>query len=190
MEINVVPEAQRLKDVTYHQADQTDPQANVQVCARDGPFDIIVDDGAHTMEAIRVSMHAMLGCVKPGGFYIVEDLHTAYWPHGYGGGLNTEGSVMNIFKDMMDVVNRQHFASPAHIKKHGVDPQIANVTNNQYSLVPGDERVTGVSCFKSVCALEILGNNVDVHQKRATDERVATAGRHVSPNRKSFPHQK
>lgn len=128
------------KGVRFHLKDQTVFADNSHVCQVDGPFDIIIDDGAHTMQAIRTSMNALIGCVKPGGFYIVEDLHTAYNEpadgHKYfGGGLRSPHSIMNVFKDIIDVINRDRF-------------------NSSYSVVPGDTAVTGVFCFKSACILE------------------------------------
>ncbi len=41
-------------------------------------FDIIIDDGGHTMNQQRVSFETLFPFVKPGGVYIVEDLQTSY----------------------------------------------------------------------------------------------------------------
>lgn len=48
-------------------------------------FDIIIDDGGHTMEMQINSFIALFPYVKSGGLYIIEDLHTSYWKE-YGGG--------------------------------------------------------------------------------------------------------
>jgi hypothetical protein len=42
-----------------------------------GDFDIILDDGGHSMLQQQVSLGALFPHVKPGGFYVVEDLHTS-----------------------------------------------------------------------------------------------------------------
>jgi len=39
-------------------------------------FDGILDDGGHTVKQQRVSIETLWAFVKPGGWYIVEDLHT------------------------------------------------------------------------------------------------------------------
>ena len=39
-------------------------------------FDSIVDDGGHTVKQQRVSIEYFCPFLKPGGYYIVEDLHT------------------------------------------------------------------------------------------------------------------
>ncbi|KAK3233140.1 hypothetical protein CYMTET_56547 [Cymbomonas tetramitiformis] len=127
--------SEELRRFSFHHKDQTIESDNADVCEKDGPFDVIIDDGAHTMVSIRTSLKVLLSCVKPGGYYIVEDLHTAYQAE-YGGGFRSEDSVMNIFKEMMDVVNNRAF-------------------NKSYSVVPGDDRVSAVSCFPQICVVEI-----------------------------------
>lgn len=41
-------------------------------------FDLVVDDGGHTMAQQQVSLGQLFPHVRPGGFYVVEDLHTSY----------------------------------------------------------------------------------------------------------------
>lgn len=41
-------------------------------------FDIIIDDGGHTMEQQQISLETLLPRLKNNGIYIVEDLHTSY----------------------------------------------------------------------------------------------------------------
>jgi len=40
-------------------------------------FDIIIDDGGHTMKQQQVSFGALFSRLKKGGIYILEDLHTS-----------------------------------------------------------------------------------------------------------------
>ncbi len=42
-----------------------------------GPFDIILDDGGHTMWQQQLSFAGLWPYVKPGGFYVIEDLHSS-----------------------------------------------------------------------------------------------------------------
>ncbi len=39
-------------------------------------FDIILDDGGHYVRQQRISINALWSSLKPGGYYIIEDLHT------------------------------------------------------------------------------------------------------------------
>jgi demethylmacrocin O-methyltransferase len=41
-------------------------------------FDIIIDDGSHYGEHILTSFKNLFPYVKPGGYYIIEDLHCVY----------------------------------------------------------------------------------------------------------------
>ena len=59
-----------------------------------GPYDIILDDGGHSMEQQQVSLGTLFRQVRPGGYYVVEDVHTslpAYYPH-KGFGVDADGS--------------------------------------------------------------------------------------------------
>jgi hypothetical protein len=42
-------------------------------------FDIIIDDGGHTMKQQQTSLGFLFSKVKSGGIYIIEDLHTSNW---------------------------------------------------------------------------------------------------------------
>lgn len=57
-----------------------------------GEFDVIVDDGGHTMVQQMTSFDALFPALKPGGIYFVEDLQTSYMAN-YGGGAVGSGMV-------------------------------------------------------------------------------------------------
>jgi demethylmacrocin O-methyltransferase len=42
-------------------------------------FDIIIDDGGHTMLQQQVTLGYMFKFLKPGGLFVIEDLHTSYF---------------------------------------------------------------------------------------------------------------
>ncbi|GAB5418131.1 MAG: class I SAM-dependent methyltransferase [Crocinitomicaceae bacterium] len=42
-----------------------------------GKFDVILDDGGHAMDHQQVSLGYLFSEVKPGGMFIVEDVHTS-----------------------------------------------------------------------------------------------------------------
>lgn len=41
-------------------------------------FDIVLEDGGHTMKQQQVTFGYLIDYVKPGGYYILEDLHTSF----------------------------------------------------------------------------------------------------------------
>lgn len=67
-----------------------------------GNFDVILDDGGHTMKQQINSFIALFPHVKSGGMYIIEDLHTSYWPSYSGGGPD---SAINFLKNLVDDIN-------------------------------------------------------------------------------------
>lgn len=56
-------------------ADQSDRAAMTELARAHGPFDVIVDDGAHLSDAQQTSFFALFPALSPGGFYFIEDLH-------------------------------------------------------------------------------------------------------------------
>lgn len=68
----------------YHLIDQSNITALQTFGNNVGEFDIIIDDGGHTMVQQINSFKALFPFVKKGGFYVIEDLHSSYWK-AYGG---------------------------------------------------------------------------------------------------------
>lgn len=62
-------------------------QEDAQLCRNiPGEFDIIIDDAGHFGEQQWWALKLWLPRVKSGGIYILEDLHTSYWPEYNGNG--------------------------------------------------------------------------------------------------------
>jgi hypothetical protein len=70
-----------------------------------GNFDIIIDDGGHTMNQQKTSLKILWSSIKPGGVYFIEDLATSYAPC-HGGGAIGSNTTMNDLKIMLDDINR------------------------------------------------------------------------------------
>ena len=62
--------------VIYIEGDQTDEELLRDAARRYGPFDLVLDDGAHIPDHQATSMRCLLPHVRPGGFYVVEDIQT------------------------------------------------------------------------------------------------------------------
>lgn len=59
-------------------ADQSDrKQLSAFVAANGSDFDLILDDGGHSMPQQQISFACLFKCVRPGGYYIIEDLQTS-----------------------------------------------------------------------------------------------------------------
>lgn len=75
-------------------------QSNREALSRfnDQQFDIIIDDGGHTMIQQQVSFGVLFKTVKSGGFYSIEDLHTSMMPE-YMNGLPYDMSTLFHLKE-------------------------------------------------------------------------------------------
>lgn len=67
-------------------------------------FDILIDDGGHTMSQQIVSFEELYGHIKDEGIYLCEDLHTSYWT-AYGGGYKKSSSFIEYSKSFIDYLN-------------------------------------------------------------------------------------
>lgn len=121
-------------NVSIGTANAADPAAIDRVLAN-AEFDIIIDDGSHRSEHVISTFRACFSRLKPGGLYIVEDMHASYFSS-YGGGFRLPGSSMEWFKDLADTLNVDHFEKDATEKisraeldwLEGLGRQIARIT--------------------------------------------------------------
>jgi hypothetical protein len=65
--------------VCIHTGDQSDRDDLARLVAAAGSdFDLIIDDGGHTMGQQQTSFGCLFPHVSAGGAYIIEDLHTSF----------------------------------------------------------------------------------------------------------------
>lgn len=83
---------------------QTDPEFLTSVVAEYGPFDVIIDDGGHTMAQQLITIETLFPLLADGGVFMVEDTHTSYWPEYQ----DAEVTFMNWVKDRLDDINGYH----------------------------------------------------------------------------------
>ena len=79
----------RITITTGDQADKKVHEAFVKNHGKD--FDLIIDDGGHTMKQQKVTLDALFDAVKPGGIFVIEDLQTSFIAN-YGGGYLQKGN--------------------------------------------------------------------------------------------------
>ncbi len=82
--------------------DQTDRSLLERISRECGPFDLIVDDGGHTMQQQIISFETLFPLLADDGVYVIEDLHTSYWPRFKDYGMRT---MIRFLKDRIDDVN-------------------------------------------------------------------------------------
>ena len=105
--IDVDPEAEAHADdrITVLIGSQSDTRFLDTVLERTGRPDIVLDDGSHLARDQITTLLHLWRHVKPGGFYLVEDLHTSYMRE-YNMRWREPGTTMEFLKDVADDVNR------------------------------------------------------------------------------------
>jgi hypothetical protein len=121
--------------VKVFQCSQTDRERLAALGQEIGPFDIVIDDGSHVSADQIASFPILWPFVKDGGWYVVEDVQTSYWPS-YGGGTpGTPGhaaSCMSFFKSLADSVNECEFLEHGRI---ATEPAIGHIAFHHNMIV-------------------------------------------------------
>ena len=78
--VDINPGARKYADkrILIEIADQSNIGHLVRLGTQYGPFDIIIEDGSHMWEHQIISLKYLYPFVKPGGFYVMEDIDTSF----------------------------------------------------------------------------------------------------------------
>lgn len=101
-------------------------------------FDIVLDDGGHTMVQQIVTLNKVFPILNDNGVFLVEDIHTSYWEHPWGGFFRNPETFLEYSKKIIDVLNIEHF-NPELMEKN-----IKHIFENLYC----------VSYYNSIVVLE------------------------------------
>lgn len=71
-------------------------------------FDIVIDDGGHTMKQQIVTFEQVYNHITDDGVFVCEDLHTSYYRN-FGGGLKRPGSFIEMSKKLIDMLHCYYF---------------------------------------------------------------------------------
>ena len=87
--------------------DQSDLAFLDEIVGEFGVPDVVLDDGSHQMAHIQASFDHLYPKLLKNGVYMVEDLHTAYWPR-FGGGVGRGDTFIDRAKGLVDQLNADH----------------------------------------------------------------------------------
>ena len=104
------------------QGPQEDAAFLARVVAEHGPFDIVIDDGSHVPAHVRASFDALFPTLADAGFYVIEDVQTAYWPRF--GGSPDGAETMGLARTALEAINH---AEIAIVDPEWVAPAIAPI---------------------------------------------------------------
>jgi cephalosporin hydroxylase len=95
--------------------DQADPDFLRLVSERHGPFDVVIDDGGHTMNQQIASVEALFPLLSERGTYLVEDCHTSYWQAYADQGPDGQ-TFIEWVKDRIDDLNAYHHSQAEELR--------------------------------------------------------------------------
>lgn len=115
----------------------------------EGPFDIVIDDGGHTMKQNLTTFNTLFPLLKEDGIYVVEDLHTSYWGK-FGGGLHKGRTMINRIKHLIDDM---HYWATDHPRVNifkKIKHKLSNTPHGKASNV-FEETVRSIYIADSIC---------------------------------------
>jgi demethylmacrocin O-methyltransferase len=119
----------RVTTLIADQANRHQLQAAIATSGSD--IDVLIDDGGHTMEQQQVSLGFLFKHVRPGGYYVIEDVHTslpALWK-GYGVTRDGANTTLRMLENFM------RSSSPVMRSRYMLDSEESYLTDNIESMV-------------------------------------------------------
>ena len=107
--IDINPHCKDLEEdqVSIRIGNQADPGFLQSILDEFGSPDVVLDDGSHIMAHTLESFRFLYPRMTKNGVYLVEDMHTSYWPE-FQGGVRQEGSFIEVCKGLIDELNADH----------------------------------------------------------------------------------
>jgi 23S rRNA U2552 (ribose-2'-O)-methylase RlmE/FtsJ len=103
-----VPNQLGVSNIQIDIGDQEDRNFWKQYLKDKPKFDIVIEDGGHTMKQQIVTFEELYDHVDESGIYLCEDLHTSYWDLHYSGGYKKPDTFVEYSKNFIDGINSQH----------------------------------------------------------------------------------
>jgi hypothetical protein len=94
-------------NITVYYGNQEVPNDLLKSLNYHSEYDIIIDDGGHTMKQQQITLGTMFPYVKSGGIFIMEDLHTSFH-----GGYNPFDGNISTYDVIEKISNGEKFESP------------------------------------------------------------------------------
>jgi len=112
-----VPELLQTKNINVTIGNQEDRKFWKDYLKDKPKFDIIIEDGGHTMNQQIITYEELYDNISDNGVYLCEDLHTSYWNE-YVGGLNKKDSFIEYSKNFIDMINFYHIRDDLFDRKN------------------------------------------------------------------------
>ncbi len=135
LDINPACKAAEEEQINIEIGSQADPEVLNALINKYAPFDVVIDDGSHRMQDVETSFRHLFEHVTADGCYIVEDLHTAYWPP-YGGGFGNKNSFIEFTKQVIDAIHIAYIQ-----EKYDWDPFLLEVAKHTRAVRIADSMI-------------------------------------------------
>jgi demethylmacrocin O-methyltransferase len=126
--------------ITVFKGSQSDERLLAKIASDAGGFDIVIDDGSHRWSDQITSFKVLFPHVMPGGYYVIEDLHTSYWEK-YASG---NQSALAFLKEVVDEMNL-HGKSGYGVLKN--DPEAGRLRGSLSHL---QKTIDSITFYKSI----------------------------------------
>ena len=117
-----------------------------------GHFDVVIDDGGHKADETVRTFQLLFPAVKPGGMYVIEDLHCSYHPE-WGGGYMKAGTPIEMVKRMVDGLHHRlhgwRCGGGTNVDLHGLTFSVP-----EYEPSYADLHVAGLHVYEKIAFIE------------------------------------
>ena len=135
------------------QGSQTDRKLMRRIVSTYGAPSLVIDDGSHRSRHVIKSFQILFPMLADGGFYVIEDIQTSYWPEWKGSlDLDDPNTSMAFVKRLLDGLNYEEFLP------------------DDYEPSYTDLHVVAVHCFHNLVVIE-KGDNREGSNKRIANPR-------------------
>lgn len=99
-----------------YQVDQSSAADLAALKQREGPFDIIIDDGSHFSRHQIFTFRHLFDAMNEGGLYVIEDVQTSFWSFGNWDGVHIDSpdfarTCVGYFQALATYLNADEFES-------------------------------------------------------------------------------
>lgn len=122
-----------------------------EILKKHAGFDIIIDDGGHTMNQQQTSFKVLSNYMKEDSIYFIEDTCTSYFPDYDGGNIGHKDTTIDKIKSIIDVIHRDYHNT--RDKNNKVIPNNKIIKSN-YSVIDNDHKIRSLEIFKEGCMIK------------------------------------
>jgi hypothetical protein len=115
----------KIGNITVYSGDQENKDDLLKSLNYHKEYDIIIDDGGHTMKQQQITLGTLFPYVKSGGLFIMEDLHTSFH-----GGYNPFDGNLSTYEIIEKISMNERFESP-YITQDQVDYILDNTKSSK-----------------------------------------------------------